>query len=181
MGSGGSVPVHAHLNAVQVYAITLGVLGFCVLAWRLGVVFGSTIRDTCSLHVRKHLSYPLLTTRWQGTTNFTRLDGLILSIYLTLNVVCTVYRIHSTEQLNQRSKTLFMINLVPLYVGGRTNFIADKVFKLRRTHLEIVHRWVGRVCAVQGYIHSVIALGLEAPKPSKCGIPVSSSPFHDFT
>lgn len=56
-----------------------------------------------------------------------------------------------------------IINMVPLFLGGRTNPVADALGISIQSYY-FAHNWIGRVAIVEALIHSVIVLTLR-PRP----------------
>ncbi|KAF1363095.1 hypothetical protein EJ07DRAFT_152612 [Lizonia empirigonia] len=46
--------------------------------------------------------------------------------------------------------------MVFLYLGGRTNVLVDKFFRLSHTEYWLLHRWLGRLAAAEGIIHGAL-------------------------
>ena len=86
----------------------------------------------CSLYwlakfvLLRYLAYPLAVNRqyWSSVTN---LQVLLLSIYLAANGLCMGLGVKTALDLTVRSGTMTSINMVPLFFGGRTSFIADRL------------------------------------------------------
>jgi len=66
--------------------------------------------------------------------------------------------IKTRSDLISRSGLMASINLIPLFLGGRTNVLASFLGISLHTYY-LAHHWVGRVVIIQGLIHvgSVIA------------------------
>jgi hypothetical protein len=57
-----------------------------------------------------------------------------------------------TYTVIRRSGLLCLINLVPLMLGGRMNFVLDHC-GISLSDFAITHRWLGWLCIAQGIMH----------------------------
>ena len=160
----------------EIYATFLGAALLVLLLLRLAEPLGTTIGAQIRRFFVKHVCYPLLICRRQGTTHLTRLECACLLLYFAANVSCLSLRIPSRQALSSRAGTLFALNATVLYDGGRTNFVVDKCLRVRRAQHELFHRWIGRTAAIEGCIHGIIQLTTSSPDPShRLRVPVRLS------
>ena len=162
-------------NLTLIYAIFLGTLCGCLFLWHVYATTGKRFGHFCVALARAHLYHPLIITRRAGTANFSRFHALVVTMYISANVACTVIGVHSLEELSKRSSTLFSINMLPLYFGGRTNIFLDRVLGVSRVEYTVMHHWAGRVCATQGLIHGAVKLGSSRPGQVNWGLVASTS------
>ncbi len=162
------------MDLVLVFAICIAVPFASLAIYQAGKIVGQQALRIYVSIIRKRLCYPLLITRPRGTTNVSILDGIWIIVYCVLNAVCLAFNITNLTQLGSRSGLLFGINMIPLFLGGRTNLIADKLLRLHRARYELAHRWIGRMCFVQGTLHAVATFSLPGSSPSATGPIVST-------
>ncbi len=137
------------------------------------VVGGLVVRQACLLFVAfvrayglfylfKHVFYPaLFERRNNGFDTVTRLHALIILTYIVANGILLGIRTHSAADLRSRASTLAMINMIPLFFGGRMNFWIDYLGIRLRTYY-LMHRWVGRMVVLQGLLHTGLAISASS-------------------
>ena len=162
------------MEPVTVYAIcvatALGLLSALRIARGVQI-----LAETSYMSMRKHLLYPLVVQRANGSTSFVPLDGIFLAIYIAANAVVLALRTRSREELSSKSSMLGAVGLVLLFLGGRTSLVAETILGIEKAQSDLMHRWIGRVCVVQGTIHGFICLLTR--RKSRMGIPVSPTAF----
>jgi hypothetical protein len=117
--------------------------------------------------------YPLLIKRrytlWHWTiywTSATRLECFMLGLYFFVNGFFMGYGIHKTnlkQELFVRSGTMAIINMIPLFLGGRTNILSNFLGISFHTYY-LAHHWIGRMVIVLSILH--IGLHTGSGKPS---------------
>ena len=163
------------MEPLKIYALCLGCAVGILLLQQSGHAAGQYARRVSTRFVHKQLAYPVLLTRPTGSLDVTRLEGLFIVLYVAVNATCAAYDIEGRSEFSVRLSRLCVTNMVLLYLGGRTNLFLDFAFRLPARRLQLIHHWIGRVCAVEGVIHGVLALTL-APEPgNRLGVPVSGS------
>ena len=80
-----------------------------------------TLADKCRHRFRSRLQYPLVYRRGKNTYSVTRLDALLLALYLGTNGVVLGWAVGSQADLARRAAFTSLVNLTPLFFGGRTN------------------------------------------------------------
>ena len=105
--------------------------------------------------LHKRLNYILVIKRQKGSSNISVFIAILIFLYITANIIIYTLKILGRAKLIKHYSSLFVINMVSLYLGGRTSLISDKVH-LNLSQYGLLHRWVGRVCVIQGLIHSFI-------------------------
>lgn len=162
------------MQLLTIYTICLYATFGAIALWQISRLIMHHALRPCLRCLRKYLLYSLIVRRQVGTSDFTVFTAIFILIYITVNVIVTVYRISTKALLAQRLGSLAIINIVPLYLGGRTNFIVDRIFNLRVTQYELLHRWVGRVCVLQGVTHALIHITFSSRTLTSVTITVSS-------
>lgn len=94
----------------------------------------------------------------------TRLQAACLAFYLCFNILALVLSLDSLHDLKRRAAFAAVVNLTPVYLGGRTNPIVDRLGISLSTYY-IAHHWVSRVAIAEGVLHSIVVLTLQ-PRPS---------------
>ena len=56
---------------------------------------------------------------------------------------------------------LFAINAVPLFFGGRTNLINNKVLRLLICDYSLIYCWIGRVYILKGVLYVLLIVFLK--------------------
>lgn len=136
------------------YAILYGSLLALLVFHRLSLLFQlSGLR----IWLRHHLLQPFL------FANVTRSQALLLFIYVILDVLVLVFPTQGQIELGWRAGLVSTLNLVPLFLAGRTNPFADLIGLPLHTY-HFWHFWVGRVAVLQAPIHAGIVLARWSSK-----------------
>lgn len=136
------------------YAILCGSLLALLVFYRLSLLFQPSGLRTWLHH---HLLQPIL------FANVTRSQALLLLIYIIVNVLVLVFPIRSQIELGRRAALVSTLNLVPLFLGGRTNPFVDLIGIPLHTY-HFWHFWVGRVAVSQALIHAGVMLARRSSK-----------------
>ena len=125
---------------------------------------------------RSHVQYPLVISRNGYTGSISRLEVIYLTVYLATNGLVLGYSVRDRSSLSKRAAFAALVNLVPLYFGGRTNPLMSFIgFPL--PHYYLAHHWFGRVAIIEALIHAVISLlpPQSYPEMTTSGYCVSTS------
>ncbi|PSN58686.1 hypothetical protein BS50DRAFT_450535, partial [Corynespora cassiicola Philippines] len=101
--------------------------------------------------------------------------------FLVGNILGSVIGVRGRAELSLRLARLCTMNLVVLFLGGRTNFFLDKVFQISMTEHRSVHRWVGRMSVAEGILHGILDVLQRRSNMRKEDISVSISSGCVFT
>lgn len=105
------------------------------------------------------LWYPLLIQRrYSGSVS--RAQGLYVSTYIIMNGFCMglgIRSTHLTTDLISRTGVMASINMVPLFLGGRTSIMVDMLGVSVHSYY-LAHHWISRVVVVQGLIHAGLVM-----------------------
>ncbi|KAI9886475.1 MAG: hypothetical protein M1823_001725 [Watsoniomyces obsoletus] len=134
----------------------MGLMGILILR-RIGLLLIAFFRAYGLFYLLKHVFYPVLFKRRNGCDSITRLQALIILIYVAANGVAMGVGIRSASQLQSRASTLAIVNLVPLFFGGRMNIWIDHLGMSLQSYY-LVHHWMGRAVVVQGLVHAGLAI-----------------------
>lgn len=134
-------------------------------------------RIATTTYALQYLAYANVPEVLQGSDRATWLDYAMLSLFLLANVLVLAIRNGDAAGFVRRSASLALANLVPLFLGGQINSVANAV-GLRLRAYSRLHRWLGRVAVVEGLIHMIAAVTLHKPdvrqRADVAGIVVSS-------
>ncbi|KAI3333821.1 hypothetical protein F4824DRAFT_512983, partial [Ustulina deusta] len=100
----------------------------------------------------RNVRYPLLLPRryWMSIT---RLESIILALYFGANVAILIL---GRTNIGSLAAMLAAINATPLFLGGRTNPLADFIGIPLSTYY-VFHHFIGRVVITEGIIHAALA------------------------
>ena len=143
------------MQIITIFLISLGATFGAFTLWKLLQRIDAPTRKLIFSFLHKRLNYTLVIKRQKGSSDVSVLAAILILLYVTANIVVCTLRISGRAELAKRCGSLFVINMVSLYLGGRTSLISDKVH-LNLSQYGLLHRWVGRVCVIQGLIHSFI-------------------------
>ena len=154
-GSFTPIPIHAAMNIISLYSISLGAFfGLCFL-WRIAHLVHDHYQLSIPSWLRKRLKYTLVTQRVPGSYDVDPLALLAIITYVAGNIFCLSYRVSSRLELATRASSLFAINVIPIYLGARSNVILDRFLKVRLREIVIVHHWMGRTAMIHATVHAV--------------------------
>lgn len=149
-----------NLSLVEWYAVGIGCLPITIIFYLLCNYFQLLTRIRFAVSI---ISYQLILKRryWSSVTF---LEALLFSLYLVANGVLMVVDIHwSFTAFTTRAGALAAINMIPLFLGGRTNFLADSLGIPLHTYY-LAHHWIGRVAIVQSLVHLIPSLVSRATR-----------------
>ncbi len=111
------------MDVTQLYAIVAGglfalltVLNFCFRLWK--------ITQKCSAVVLRYIVYPLFLRRHRLMGPWSRSGFLLRFAYIAANIFCSGFRIVSVPEASNRTGTLSLINMLPLFLGPHLSFLA---------------------------------------------------------
>ena len=135
----------------------------------------ASIYTFCQFTFLKFIAYRVIVTRhsWNWT-NVSLLHILLFLLFLGVN--CSFLGVaKDVSDAMTRSGVLTAINLLPLFLAGRTNWLMDKLGIPLHVYY-LAHHWIGRIAVVEGIVHVVLAVvrgGVRVFTPA--GIIVSPS------
>jgi hypothetical protein len=101
--------------------------------------------------ILKYLVYPPIVRRRS------RAWLLLQLIYWTSNIVSTFIQTHSLTDIRTRSGYMAIINLFPLLMSDRLNFLAE-IFGLSIQTFTGIHGTLGIMSTLQGVLHMSVAI-----------------------
>lgn len=148
----------------QVYAVAMAAVSGILFIQRVGGILSSFLITRFQFVFLKHIAYPLIKLSY--IPRMTRLQATLLSSYFVINGFCMGLGIrigsHFFHDLMIRSGTMAAVNLIPLFLGGRTNTLANFMGISLHTYY-IAHHWIGTVVVLQSLLH--VALSIAAGTP----------------
>lgn len=143
------------------YAVSVAIAFALLLIHRIVIVISAFVIARFQFLALKHIVYPLFIQRryWAGVT---RLHGALIGSYIIINGFCMGLGIHNMSDLIIRSGTMASINIVPLFLGGRTNILANFMGISLHTYY-LAHHWIGRVVIAQSLVHVALVIAVGKP------------------
>lgn len=156
-----------HINVLKMdqttkwYSISLALFTATLLLYRIGTVASNFFVAEFQVWALKRIIYPLLVQR-RYFASVTRFQGAVVGSYFIINGVCMGIGIKSTSDLLLRSGTMASINMMPLFLGGRTSVLANFLGISLHTYY-LAHHWIGRLVVIQSLLH--VSLVIASGKP----------------
>jgi hypothetical protein len=149
------------LNELDVpswYSFILGcIFALWLLCYSIYRAFNSKWPLTTSF-VMRHLVYPHIFPRIPFIGTATRLQVLIVFLYLLANTIFVfAIGVQSTAGRSSRAATLSIINLIPLLCGPRLSLVTRLLGISLRASIGS-HQWIGRTAIAQMSFHTVVSL-----------------------
>ena len=144
------------MKATDLYGICMGgLIAFLIILSICRSVARSAYRSTRIFFLR-HVYYPLL-PRWIfGNSGISRYCGFIIALFLIANVCFIVIGVSDVSDFTRRLGRAALINLTPLYAGGRINSIAN-LLSIRPENYLLGHKCIGVVFIIEVSLHSVLS------------------------
>ncbi|KAH8678526.1 hypothetical protein BX600DRAFT_431799 [Xylariales sp. PMI_506] len=137
---------------------------------------GFTIASSISL-ARLTTTNRALTHLWVYLQNKWIFDELgilhacVLLGYITANGIILGYTSNEIRSLQRSSAQLALINLIPLFSGGRTSMLFDRI-GLSMQAYHTIRRWTGGIGIAEAFIHCGIAMHRDLTYLSSSGVPI---------
>lgn len=149
------------MNLTQWYAISLAAIAVLLILYRIGSIGSALLITRFQVLALRHLVYPLFVQRryWTGVT---RLQGFLVGAYLGINGFCMGLGVKTTSDVISRAGIMASVNLIPLFLGGRTNALANFIGISIHSYY-IAHHWIGRVVIIQSLLHVAFVLAAGQP------------------
>jgi Ferric reductase like transmembrane component len=149
------------ISVTEWYGLALGSLFALWLLVRFLTTMGYYAVPYITAGFLRHVAYLRLWSRLILLGGMSPFELLLLIIYLCSNGFCMAYRATSRDDISSRAAILSTINMIPLLVGSRLSMVARFLGLANRTYL-LLHRWVGLLSAVQGVVHTILAVSNRA-------------------
>jgi hypothetical protein len=161
------------MQVISVYTISYGALVALLAAWRISRLISTRVRDHVISVIQKWIVYTNAVTRQSGSLSVNIATAICLVAFLVANILGAVLQVPSVADFADRLASLFLVNLVLVFAGGKSNLLADKVLQLQRSDYSLFHRWVGRICILEGVLHAILKVTLKTASATSDAIAVS--------
>jgi hypothetical protein len=156
-------------DTIRLYTITFGAIFVgLLLVW----IIRSALRFPRVLLSLLRIAYPVWIRRRKWRTSVTYLEVVLLLLYLIVNGICIRVVAYKASDAMRRLGIMASINMILLFLGGRTNKLADK-FGVPLYTYYLLYYWVGRMVVIQGVLYAGLAISLSRNSLNKSGILVS--------
>lgn len=139
-------------------------LGFAALFTLLGALRVARFISRPNFWIRRFFflvfrgfTYTLVWRRPNGSSNVTVFTFFSLTALTILNTFTLLFRSTTTSDISQRAARLFLINLIPVTLGNGSSLLPE-VLGLYYRRISAIHRWIWRICFVNGMVHTIIQL-----------------------
>jgi hypothetical protein len=140
-----------------IYTIALASSFGLLILWKLLSLVEISTRQLILSYLRKRFLYTLVYHRRAGTDDINVASTINIIVLIAANITACIYRLPDRAELAKRCGALFLLNATPLLLGGRMSLLIDKTMILKPNQQSLLHRWMGRVCVLQGLIHGGIS------------------------
>lgn len=147
------------IDITVIALISLGsFFGLLVLVQIQAVDWISKFRNQAVYWIYKWIGYTLVRRRLNGSSNMPVWILISLLALAGLNTFTLLFRATTANEISQRAARLFLINLIPVTLGDGSSFLTETLLGLHYRQLGVLHRWLWRVCFVNGLVHAFIQL-----------------------
>ncbi len=108
--------------------------------------------------IYKWIAYRLVWRRPNGSSNVTVFTLISLLALVALNTFALIFRASTARDISNRAANMFLINLIPVTLGDGSSILTERLLGLYHRQLGAFHRWLWRICFVNGLVHTVIQL-----------------------
>lgn len=145
------------IDPLGIYAIILG--GIILIPF-----INNAVKNVLSLIIRraiffalKHLIYPLMLKKYSRYLKYSRFWGLAQLLYWTGTLTANFIGTHDLSQIQKRAGVLAMINMLPLALNRRLDFLA-RILGLPILFISHCHSTLGIMTLLQSLFHMSLAL-----------------------
>lgn len=141
-----------------VYAVSYASAMGLLLVWKLSQLLTTQAREHIFSTFAKFLVFSVVLPRMNGSTDITVLTGFLIVLFVVANVVGSAIFVQSQSELSTRLARMCITNLVVLFLGGRSNPLVDRIFRLSNAEYHLLHHWIGRIAVVEGMTHATLVI-----------------------
>ena len=154
-------PLIRAMDVTQVYAIVAG--GLFAILTMLNFCLGlCKFTETYGILVLRHLVYPFSIRRHRLIGPWSRGGLLLRVVHVTVNAFCSGFKVGSVAEATDRTGTLSLINMIPLFLGPHLSFLASMVgLSLQTFHA--IHGSSAVVSVLLGATHTILSLHGSSP------------------
>jgi hypothetical protein len=136
------------------YAASLAAIFTLLIIRRLGHLLSPCL--PLIRHRTRRATHPLFFVNGRNWANVTYIEAAVLLIYITANVVFVFADKSQASNLMLRSGLMSAVNMIPLFLGGRTSALADRLGIPLHTYY-VAHYWIGGMVIAQALLHAGLA------------------------
>ena len=164
------------MEVTAVYAISLGAIFLLWMLVTAGLSISRLLYSYGVYYLSKYLIYRQLPQLLRRHTTLTRLDLLLVSLYLAGNVTAIFFGNSTLEDIKKRTGYLAIVNIMPLGLIGRPNMLVDSCSVPHRVQARF-HKCLGLMVLIHATTHRGIALSKKQHSLTGTivGIPTSRS------
>jgi hypothetical protein len=85
-----------------------------------------------------------------------------IALFAGANILCLLLHANAISDVSSHAADLAMINLIPLYLGGRLNRLTN-LSRLNFDSYALTHQCIGSFVIVEALIHSVYCIRTSGP------------------
>lgn len=144
------------MDLVEIYSASLGAMCALLIGWNIAaatVALQHRFQSILHAHLMQNIA-----KRVRGSGDYTVSVVLQIVILITANAVLSTIFVSNLDDLGVRLGIIALVNVMPLFLGGRTSLIADKVFGVSLPWYNMIHNWIGRICMMQALVHGLLRL-----------------------
>jgi hypothetical protein len=146
------------LETTTIYLITMSSFATILILSHLFRLAGSLVYRSALSWFYKLFMRTEVFHRRKSTDSISVLSFCYICVYIGANVALCAVGISSRRALAKRCGTLCLVNLIPLSLGGRLSFLTHALSRVRPWNQSLAHRWIGRVCLLQGACHGILGM-----------------------
>ena len=142
------------------YAIAIG----CIFAILIGLqlaALGLRARKYVASWLQKNIGQTLVWKRRRGSTDYTVGSLIAIMLLVAGNGVASFYRAGDPQKLETRLAELASLNLVPLFLAGRSTLIVQLLCGMSARQYSLFHRWLGWICVAQMSGHLCLGMARQ--------------------
>lgn len=143
-----------------IYSTSIGALFTLFIGWHLAAACFPW-RHKAYATLQKVIGQTIIIPRQNGTSDVSVGAGLCIALLVAGNAAACAIRVHTTADLAKRTGRISAINLVPLFLGGRTSLVASRLCGLSLPRHGLLHRWLGRIFVSEAIVHAVSSLAVN--------------------
>ncbi len=140
-------------TSIRYYVISLAALGVAFALVRARRLLAACVLWFKWFFLRFFVYLVIVPRRYWSSVSM--LQALVFLVFLGANGFCIGYQSRSDlSVVASRCAILSMINMVPLFMAGRSNTIVSVLSLPLHVH-HLVHHWLGRISIVQAFLHII--------------------------
>lgn len=127
------------MDLTIIYLVTFASLGAGLALWNIYRFLGVTARRSVRDWLRNLFVHRLLFHRRKSTDSINLLSLSLICVYVGTNVAMCATHITDRNTLAKRCGSLSLINMIPLMMGGRLSFLADRLIRVQPWNQSLAH------------------------------------------